>query len=291
MKILVTGSSGHLAQVLLPKLCAHPGIKHVTGIDIAAPLYVHNKFEHRQIDVRAPSLTALLAEHDALVHLAFVVLRGKLDAATMHALNVIATQKLFTAAEHIGIKRRIFLSSAAVYGLGENLDEDAVFRPIPGFHYADHKTELEHWFALNQPDTVRLRPHIILGQNCLPLFRQLLAMPLYVHLPNPQPQLQYVHEDDVAEAILLSLFSDATGPFNLAAPGTFSFKEVIQRRHRFALPLPLWFVKAFLNLAWNITGWGGEPAWLDGMQHSLTLDCTRAVQTLGLGFRDMPTLD
>jgi nucleoside-diphosphate-sugar epimerase len=281
MKVLVTGSSGHLAQALLPKLCGHEAIERVTGIDIAAPHFSHDKLEHRHLDVRDPMLEKLWDEHDALVHLAFVVLRGKTDAATMREINVIATRRLFDAAARAGIGRRIHLSSAAVYGFGENLDEDAPFRPLPDFLYAQHKTELEHWFAINQPDTVRLRPHIILGPNCLPLFRQLLALPFHVRLPNPQPRLQCVHEDDVAEAILLSLFSDAQGPFNLAAPGTFSFKEVIRQRHRFSIPLPLPLVKACLNIASRRTGWGGEPEWVEGMRQPLTLDCTRADTKLG----------
>lgn len=280
MRILVTGSSGHLAQALLPKLCAHPGIAQVIGVDINPPQFSHDKFKHRQIDVRNPALDTWLTDCDALIHLAFVVLRGKMDATTMHDINVTATQRLFDAAARTGSKRLIHLSSAAVYGSGENLSEDAPLKPLPGFLYAAHKAELENWFEQFHPEAVRLRPHIILGPHCLPLFRQLLALPLYVRLPDPQPRLQCVHEDDVVAAILLALFSDAQGAFNLAAAGTFSFKEVIRQRHRVALPLPLWFAKAFLNLACHLTDWGGEPAWLDGMQHSLTLDCKRAREEL-----------
>lgn len=276
MKVLVTGSSGHLAQALLPKLCAHPDIKQVTGVDINPPRFSHDKFKHRQIDVRDPALDTLLTGCDALIHLAFVVLRGKMDAHTMHDINVPATQRLFDAAAGEGIRRLIHLSSAAVYGSGEDLREDAPLKPLPGFLYAAHKAELESWFEQHHPEVVRLRPHIILGPHCLKLFHQLLALPLYVRLPDPQPRLQCVHEDDVADAIVLALFSDARGAFNLAAPGTFSFKEVIGQQHRVALPLPLSLAKVILNLAWHLTGWGGEPAWLEGMQHSLTLDCTRA---------------
>lgn len=276
MKILVTGSSGHLAQALLPKLCAHPDIGQVIGVDIDPPRFSHDKFALRQIDVRDPVLDALLTDCDALIHLAFVVLRGKMDERTMHDINVTATQRLFGAAARVGVRRLIHLSSAAVYGSGENLREDAPLKPLPKFLYAVHKAELEDWFAQHHPEAVRLRPHIILGPHCLVLFRQLLALPLYVRLPDPQPRLQCVHEDDVAAAILLALFSDAQGAFNLAAPGTFSFKEVIWQHHRAAVPLPLWVAKGFLNLAYLLTGWGGEVAWLEGMERSLTLDCQRA---------------
>lgn len=280
MRILVTGSSGHLAQALLPRLCVHPDIQQVIGADINPPRFSHDKFEHHQIDMRDPVLDEPLTDCDAFIHLAFVVLRGKMDAATMHDINVTATQRLFDAAARAGVRRLIHLSSAAVYGSGENLREDAPLKPLPGFLYAAHKAELENWFAQHHPQAVRLRPHIILGPHCLALFRQLLVLPLYVRLPDPQPRLQCVHEDDVAAAILLALFSDVQGAFNLAAPGAFSFREVIRQQHRVALPLPLWFAKGVIDLACRLTGWGGEPAWLDGMRHSLTLDCTRAREEL-----------
>lgn len=280
MKVLLTGSSGHLAGALLPKLCVHPEVEKVIGVDIAAPSFSHEKFDPRQLDVRTPALLKLLSECDALIHLAFVVLRGKMDASTMREINVSATQRLFAAAARTGIKRLVHLSSAAIYGAGENLNEDAPFRPLHGFLYAHHKAELEHWFAINQPDTLRLRPHIILGPHGLPLFRQLLTLPFYVSLPDPQPQLQWVHEDDVADAILGSLFAEVVGPFNLATSGSYSFRQLIRQYHRLAIPLPLPLARALLHGAWHLTGWGGEPAWLDGIEHSLTLNCARAQQEL-----------
>ena len=128
---------------------------------------------------------------------------------------------------------------------------------------------------------VRLRAHVILGPNAQTLLRTLLNLPLYLALPEPHPRLQCVHENDVARAVLLAIERDVRGPFNLAAANSFSYRDLIKRRHRHALPLPRGVARAGLRAAWRLTGWGGEPAWIDGMANTLTLDCTRAEQYLG----------
>lgn len=281
MRIFVTGAASHLAQAWLPKLCADQWIERVIGIDLAPAIFTHAKFTHHRLDIRNPDIGALMSGCNALVHLAWVVLRGKMIATTMHDINVRGTQLVFEAARAAGIPRLIHLSSAAVYGSGEHLSEAAPLQPLPGFLYAQHKVEVENWLAREFPEALRLRPHIILGPHCQPLLKQLLHQPCYPRLPNPQPRLQCVHENDVADAISTGIFNPASGPINLAAAGEYSFKQVIAARYRHPIALPFGLVKAALNVAWRMTGYGGEPAWLDGMRHTLTLDCARAQSELG----------
>lgn len=250
-------------------------------MDIAPTIFTHEKYTHHQIDIRSPAIGALVSGCDALVHLAWVTLRGKMSITAMHDINVRGTQLVFEAARVAGVTRLIHLSSAAVYGRGDKLIETAPLMPLPGFLYAQHKVEVENYLARAFPEALRLRPHIILGPHCQPLLAQLLRQPAYPNLPEPQPRLQWVHEADVADAIQRGLFSDARGPVNLAATEPFSFKEIISARHRHPIALPFSLLKAVLNISWRLTGFGGEPAWLDGMLHSLTLDCTRAANELG----------
>jgi UDP-glucose 4-epimerase len=280
MRIFLTGSSSHLAQALLPKLCAHPDIAAVIGIDLQASCFAHPKFTHHSADIRSPEIVHLMQGCNALVHLAFVVLRGKMDAATMRDINVRGTQNIFESAHKAGLVRLVHLSSAAVYGDGEDLIEAAPMRPLQDFLYGQHKAEVETWLAQNHPQALRLRPHIILGPHCQPLLLKLLRQPCYIVLPEPQPRMQCVHEDDVADAIIASLFNAASGPINLAAPSNYSFKEAIAQRHAHPLPMSFGAAKWALNVAWRLTGFGGESAWLNGIRHALTLDCSLAQQTL-----------
>ncbi len=289
MKVFVTGSSSHLARALLPQLCAMREIERVTGIDLAQPHFRHPKFVARNADIRDPRLGQLLRGHDALVHLAFVVLRGRMSPEQMFEVNITGSMRVFRAARADGVARLIHVSSAAVYGSGIDLAEDAPLRPLAGFLYGEHKALLETMLAAEFPDCVRLRPHAILGPHAQPLLKSLLRQPFYPRLPQPQPLLQCVHEDDVAGAIILCLRRTATGPFNLAVEGSLTCRELIMSHHKSPLPLPLAAARAGLRLAWKFRGWGDDPTWIDGLAHSLTLDCRRARVELGWQRRyDLP---
>lgn len=281
MRVFVTGSSSHLAQSFLPRLCARPGIEGVTGVDLAPPRFAHPKFTAQRLDIRNPRLTSLLEGHDALVHLAFVVLRGRMAEAEMFDINVRGSLRVFHAARSLGLARLVHMSSAAVYGAGVHIDETAPLEPLPRFLYAQHKARLEQLLAIEYPDCVRLRPHIVLGPHAQPLLKRLLNQPCYVSLPEPHPLLQCVHEDDVAAAVIACLEKPARGPFNLAVDDNFSFRDAIRTRHRVRLPLPLAAARSGLALAWKWGGWGGEPAWIDGIAHTLLLNCRRARIELG----------
>ncbi|GIX28612.1 MAG: NAD-dependent epimerase [Burkholderiales bacterium] len=276
MKVVVTGAAGRLARAVLPALCRHPRVEEVRGIDLRPAPFAHPKFQGRRVDLGAPGLDRWLAGADALVHLAFVVLRGRTALSAMGAVNVEGTLSLFERARSLGVRRRIFLSSAAVYGAGEALDEAAPFAPLPGFAYACHKAEVERALEACDPEAVRLRPHAIVGPRCQPLLKALLAQPFYVRLPEPQPRLQCVHEEDVAQAVVAGLTGDARGPFNLAGEGSFSFRDAVCERHRRAIPLSLAAARRLVGWGWRLTGLFGEPGWVEGLARPLTLDCARA---------------
>jgi nucleoside-diphosphate-sugar epimerase len=280
MKVFVTGSSSRFAAALLPGLCAQPDVEQVTGIDLAPPAYHHPKFRASVADFRSPELESMVEGHSAFIHLGFVVLRGRTPEQEMLDVNVTGSLKAFHAARRAGALRLIHLSSAAVYGGGVHLREDAPLEPLPGFLYAQHKARLEQLLELEFPECVRLRPHVILGPNAQPVLRQLLNQPFYLRLPEPQPLLQCVHEEDVARAVCAALERNVRGAFNLAAEDSFSFRDALRRRHRLTLPMPPSAAAALARAAWRVFGWGGEPAWVDGLARTLLINCRRAALEL-----------
>jgi nucleoside-diphosphate-sugar epimerase len=281
VKVLVTGSSACLARALLPQLCADAAITQITGIDRRPAHFAHPKFRGLQADFRDAQAAALLPQHDALVHLAYVVLRGRMNEAAMREINVDGSLRLLQAARAAGLRRIVHLSSAAVYGSGAGLDEGAPYAPLAGFCYGAHKAELERLLQDAVPECLRLRPHIILGPHAQPVLRQLLRLPFCLRLADPQPELQCVHEDDVAAAICAGLARDVRGPCNLAAADNWNLRDVMRARHALRLPLPVAAARTGLAIAHGVFGWGGEPGWLDGLRHTLTLDCRRAARDLG----------
>lgn len=281
MNVFVTGSSSHFSRVLLPRLCAEPGVDRVTGVDIAAPWFRHPKFTPVRMDIRDPRIADCLAGHDGFVHLAFVVLRGRRSASDMFDINVSGSHKLFHAARAAGATRLVHLSSAAVYGSGLHVAESSPLAPLPGFLYAEHKARLEHMLAIEFPECVRLRPHVMLGPHAQTLLKQIMALPVYPRMTHPLPLLQCVHEDDVAEAVSLALRGAGRGAYNLAVEDTFSYRDLIRARHRLSIALPPRIARGALYCAWRAFGWGGEPAWFDGLMQSLVINSRRAIVELG----------
>lgn len=294
MRILVTGAASQLARVLLPRLLAAAGVHSVVGLDLRPVAFKHPRFGYVRTDIRSPDLGLHLADIDAVIHLAFVVLQSQLGAArldreTMRDINVAGSQNVFNLAAAAGVKHLIHLSSAAVYALPARSDaiaEDHPRAPLAGFAYAEDKIAVEDWldaFERVNPDVrvVRLRPHAIVGPCAQPFLRQLLRMPLYPHLPAPAPRLQCVHEEDVVAAIRLALFNPARGAFNLASADHTDWRSLKRQLHPLALPVPIPWLRRALDFGWRHWNWGTDPAWVAGLSHSLVLDTARARKELG----------
>ncbi len=295
MKVLLTGAAAHLARPLLPRLLALPGIEQVTGIDLHPSGFSHPRYRERRLDILDPATQALAAEHDALIHLAFVVMRSRLgrrarDRAWMRHINVHGSLSLFQAAATAAVPRVIHLSSASVYGAWPDhpprLAENTPLRGIPGFAYAEDKIAVERGvaeLAARHPATrfVVLRPHVILGRHAQPYLKRLLTAPVSARLPEPPPKIQCVWEDDVAQAVCLALQRAVSGPFNLAADPPVTLMELRRHLGRRGLALPLPWLSVLHRLAWHLTPRVEDPGWLRGAAHSLVLDCRRAAEELG----------
>jgi nucleoside-diphosphate-sugar epimerase len=295
MKVLVTGSASHLARALLPRLLADARIEHIVGVDVRNGWLRHRRYRHVRLDVRSPKLARAMAGADAVIHLAFVVMRRDLgarrfDRAEMRDINVRGSQHVFTQAAAQGVKTLVHCSSAAVYA--QNLGSRAAITEsnprgaLPGFAYVEDKIAVEDWLdglEAQHPPTriVRLRPHAILGPHAQPFLRRIARMPFYPRLPDPQPLTQCVHEEDVAQAIHAALFGEARGAFNLATTDAMSWRDIKRLCHRHAMAVPLSVLRAAFALGWRLFGLGTDPAWVEGLRHDLVLHTGRARRVLG----------
>lgn len=280
-KVFVTGAASGFAQALLPALCSAPAVGAVTGVDSRHPRFEHAKFCASALDIRDPALPALLAGHDALVHLGFAAPPGPPSASALFDLNVRSAHKLFHEARGAGVQRFIHLSSALVYGPAVHASEHAPLRPLPGLRYAEHQAQLEQMLAIEFPGCARLRPQVMVGPHAHPALKQVLRQPFYLKLPDPQPLMQCVHEDDVARAVLICLENDARGAFNLAIEESLSLREAIRARHVLSAGVPPGAARAGLAWAARVLRRDFDPAWFDCLSHTLLVNCRRAIIELG----------
>ncbi len=284
MRVFVTGAAGCLGQALLPALLGDPRVRAVTAHDLrwTRPLR-HPKLTLLSGDIRDPRWCAQAAPCDVLIHMAFVVMDSRLgtrrrDQALIHAINIGGTKNAINASL-AGAARLIHVSSASVYGGATHVvSEDAPLCPLPGFAYAHDKREAEMLIdaaAAQGLNAIRLRPHIILGPRAQPFLRGLLRAPFYARLASA-PLLQLVHEDDVVDAILLSLQASLQGPVNLATRDALSFEGMQRLCHAHPIGLPPRWARRAVRFAFYGLGIGPHPAWSEALDQPLVIDTQKA---------------
>lgn len=119
MKIVVTGSSGKLAQYLLPKLTN----KHeVLLYDKQPPKQSHAHFILGEV-TNMDKLIKTFNGADTVIHLA--ALRSRFNNLPMKVIetNVVGTFSVLEAAHNQGVKKLIFSSSDAVLGIAQSQND------------------------------------------------------------------------------------------------------------------------------------------------------------------------
>lgn len=291
MKIVVTGASSRLAQALIPLLLDEDRVEQVIGMDQRDVVIDDPRYTHILLDMRSAQVARLLAQADAVVHLALAEDNTLGVRAALHASRreerLLGSQNVFLAANLQRVKSIVHVSSAAVYELPARerpIGEAHPRAALPGIALAEDQVAFEAWldeFEVDHTDIrlVRLRPHLMIGTQAARHNRMALRLPFYVKLAAPS-KLQCVHEDDVLRAILLALFKPVTGAFNLACGNNATLREIQRRSGGGWLPVPFFAARGLLHLAQRL-GRSPDASWLEAARHDIVLDTTRARRRLG----------
>jgi nucleoside-diphosphate-sugar epimerase len=307
LTVAVTGPTGTFGLALMPLLQEDDRIDRVIGIarrpfDPAERGWT--KLAYRRGDVRdAEALASCFAGVDVVVHLAFRVLSG--STRTTRAINVEGTLNAFRAAAEAGVDRFVYASSVAAYGFHADnpigIREDWPTRSAHRLFYAREKAELEHVLhaeAARSPQTALylLRPPIVLGPDAVgakvgiptalaPLARALGAS--LSRLPGlpalvPDLPLQVIHQDDVAQALLLCVVgAGSPGAYNIAADDVITFLDVARELGFRAVRLPGGPVAAMARAAARLPYLPSGAQWVEAVSHPAIMDTTRARTQLG----------
>ena len=227
MRYLITGGSGYLGTRLVQRLAARPDTERVTVCDLRPPPTFAANVAYEELDVRARARARRRVVHerpDALVHLAFV-LNPIHDEHRMYEIDVGGTQNVLDAASAAGTPHVLVTSSTTAYGaFADNpvpLTEDDPVRGMPDFEYARDKAESDRLCQLwthqhpGQAMTI-VRPCIVFGPNVDNyIVRTFSDQPFFAELGSADPPIQFVHEDDVVEALLGLLDGRHEGAFNV----------------------------------------------------------------------------
>lgn len=275
LTVAITGASGYVAAKLIRSLGADERVERILGFDLYPPrsAILPSNFVFDPIDVRSSALEPRLKGVDVLVHLAFVMDPIK-DEAEMRDVNVNGSQNVFKSAGKAGVKKVLYTSSATAYGAHPDNDvplrEESPLRANLDFSYPAHKLEVEYVvkeFRSEYPDvTVTVfRPAIVFGPHVDNAWSHMLELPFAVCVGGYSPPMQFVHEEDVADALFFAVFNDLDGPYNLAAEGHLEFDKMLALLGKRRLDLPEALAFSFSERLWAF-GLAEAPS---GMLHYL----------------------
>lgn len=232
--VLVTGAAGYWGFRVAKRLASEAGAR-VIGLDAEQPAEEIEGIDFIQADVRNPLVVKLLDTEgvEAVCHLAFRPAVRRSEAA--FDLNVMGTMKVLGACAESGVGKVVLKSSTAVYGARRSnsafLREDHPLQGSRRYGYTRDWVEVEAFcngFRHQAPDvglTILRFPGIIGPTADTPMTRFLGELST-LSLLGFDPMMQLIHEDDVVEALVHALSSDASGAFNVAAEDVLPLNKI-----------------------------------------------------------------
>ncbi|MFE1963433.1 NAD-dependent epimerase/dehydratase family protein [Streptomyces sp. NPDC059479] len=255
--VLVTGAARQLGGRFVRRVQRDPGVERVIAVDAVAPAHQLGDAEFVRADIRRPAIARVLAEHavDTVVHMDVTgTPLGTGGRAAVKETNVIGTMQLLGACQKSpSVKRLVVKSSTSVYGSAPR--DPAVFtettppKSLPSGGFAKDAVEVEGYvrgFARRRPDVAVcvLRFANILGPAADSPLAEYLSLPVLPTVFGYDPRLQFVHEDDVIDVLMIA--SDEprrstlnSGTFNVAGEGVLLLSQCSRRLGRPTVPVPL----------------------------------------------------
>ncbi len=292
-EIFITGVSGYIGRSILTVIKEEKKKFNVRGIDVAElPSEFMDSISFEKLDVRSPDVERAMKGADIVIHLAFVLNPPK-DREVARSINLDGTRNVLSAAKKNKVKKVIVLTSASAYGAHPDnplfMKEDHPLRGDLnyGFWYSEDKAvqdRITQTFAKENPEisVFIVRPVIVFGENVNNFIAQGFFNPPAVSILAKNIPFQFIHEIDVARAIVLMAESDLQGPFNLSGDGVVTLKRAaeIMNKPSLKVPYPLQVPMVNLMKRLGILDKNLPNAVLDFFRYPWVLDTTRAREEL-----------
>lgn len=280
MRIVVTGASGNIGTAVVRRLLERGDT--VVGISRRRPPLVppYRDADWVTADLGAPTaaqvLQPALAGADAVVHLAWLIQPSR-DRELLRRVNVGGLRAVLDAVRAAQVPHLVHVSSIGAYSPapGTVKDESWPTGGVPGSSYSEDKAACERLLdGVDDLLVARVRPTLVLQPQAATEItryflgslvpRSLLRPGLLRFAPLPKSfAVQFVHTDDVADAVARILAARASGAFNLAA-------DPIIDRARFAEvfggvgpPMPVGALKALAEASYRARLQPTDGGWVE----------------------------
>jgi UDP-glucose 4-epimerase len=269
LRIAVTGAAGSIGSKLVARLAASDDVDEVVALDARPVDATHPKVHGYQRDILQP-IDDILKEHgvESVVHLAFQ-LKPDRDREAARRINVGGTAKVLQSCQFAAIAHILYLSSSTVYGARKNnvaaFTEESPAWPVRGFQYAEDKAATElllQDYAADYSGThvTTLRGCVVMGPNSDNFITQAFSKPLLVSIRGSDPQMQFIHEDDLMDVFGLCLNEPFSGVYNVAGAGTVPYSHIAKVAGRRAIPVPASILYPLTQASWALRLQSDSPA-------------------------------
>ena len=267
MKALVTGGAGYFGELLSRKLLERS--YSVRIFDINRPRETVPSMEIVQADIRdSDAVLATCEGIDVAFHNVAQVPLAK-DKKLFWSVNRDGTKNLLEACARRAVKKVIYTSSSAVYGVPKSnpVTEETIPTPIEEYGKAKLAGELLcSDYAARGLDVSIVRPRTIMGHGRLGIF-QILFEWIYEGKSIPvlndgKNSYQFVHANDLAEACIRASALKGADTFNCGTDRFGTMREVLEHLCIHAATgsqvksLPTWPIVVAMNLS---SGLGISP--------------------------------
>lgn len=243
--VLITGAAGALAQRVIENLLPR---YEVVAVDFREQVYHCSGVQSYCIDINKRRFEDLFRKHDiaGVIHMGRVM-SSEEPRNRRYNSNVLGTAKLFKLCEKYRVNRVIILSTFHVYGANAYnpamLDESAPLKAAELTMDLIDSVELEnlaHIYLWRCPtlNVTILRPCNIVGPGIRNTIANLLSARVTPVLTGFSPMMQFIHVDDMADAITLAYRKNRKGIYNVATPDWVGFQDAVSACGCLRMPVP-----------------------------------------------------
>ena len=295
-KLLITGISGGQGRLLASRVA---DAYEVAGTDRVAWEGHPKNVKVYVVDVLKKKFEDVFRHEKprAVVHLG-QIRHFREDPERRHEVNVLGTRRLLEFCVKYDVKQLVIISSSYVYGaLPENpyfLDEDSPLNSSRTYPEMRDLVEMDtlaiaHLWKYPQMATAILRPVNTLGTHVHSSILTYLKLRYVPTILGFNPMTQFIHEEDVTEAIALTLEKGLRGVFNVAGPGEVPLRVAIHQTGGTAVPLPEFVARTLFGQLFQLGLFHTPAAAIDYIKYPCTVSGKRFVQASG--FQPSFTLD
>ena len=244
-EILITGAAGALAQQVITRLRSQ---YRIVAVDFREQVYLGEDTSSYRIDIVKRDFEDIFRNHriQGVIHLGRLM-TSEDNRMRRYNANVLGTQRLLDLCNKYKVGKVVILSTFHVYGAN-------AYNPVPLNESAPLKAggltmdlvdsvELENlaniylWKYPNLNIHI-LRPCNIVGPGVRNTMSTLLSGKYSPVLTGFSPMMQFIHIDDMANAIELAFIKNHPGIYNVATDDWVAYQEALVACGCIRVPLP-----------------------------------------------------